>query len=345
MTRANVLSFFFSLVLYAVLATPTHAASLYIDPNSLTLLKGDTASVAVRVDTDEDECINTVDAVISYSPGVQAIDVSRGRSILTLWVEEPTIDQDASRVTFAGGIPNGYCGRIPGDPNLTNIVAEIVFRAPGFSVGTQDTTQSLVHFEPETQVLLNDGTGDRAPLRLLDGTIELVQAVGTTTKDEWRTTVNADETQPSPFSIELTRQDGVFGGKYFIAFNTTDKQSGIDHYEVLEESRDDLFTFRFARTDAPWATVESPYVLTDQNLKSIIRVKAVDKAGNERTATLIPDDSLRPVDILMYVVIGVAAVFGLIILGALVWLFLRWKRTMRRTLHTNNDVVMKHDDE
>ncbi len=62
------------------------AATLYVDPYSVDVLKGDTVTLAVRIDTDEGECVNTVDAVISYGGDIQAVDVSRGRSILSLWV-------------------------------------------------------------------------------------------------------------------------------------------------------------------------------------------------------------------------------------------------------------------
>jgi membrane protein YdbS with pleckstrin-like domain len=36
-----------------------------------------------------------------------------------------------------------------------------------------------------------------------------------------------------------------------------------------------------------------PYVLKDQTLKSIIRVKAVDKAGNERIVSLQPQSAIK----------------------------------------------------
>ena len=32
------------------------------------------------------------------------------------------INKENRTVTFAGGIPNGYCGRVNGDPKLTNII-------------------------------------------------------------------------------------------------------------------------------------------------------------------------------------------------------------------------------
>lgn len=38
----------------------------------------------------------------------------------------------------------------------------------------------------------------------------------------------------------------------------------------------------------PYIAGNSPYLLKDQKIKSVIRVKAIDKAGNERLAELAP---------------------------------------------------------
>ena len=71
-------------------------------------------------------------------------------------------------MTFAGGIPNGYCGRIPGDPRLTNIILEIIFQAPAFAVGVGERDDiANISFSDETSVLLNDGSGSPAVLRTL----------------------------------------------------------------------------------------------------------------------------------------------------------------------------------
>lgn len=299
------------------------AATLYIDPYSVDVFKGDSISVNVRIDTEENECINTVDAVISYSEGIEAVDVSRGKSILTLWVADPAINKEERKITFAGGIPNGYCGRIPGDPSLTNIVAQLVFRAPGFTVGRQEDVAKLISFESGTRVLLNDGEGTEASLKVVGGNINLLQEVGTSSVDTWRAAVGEDKVPPQVFSVELVQNDEVFGGNFYIVFNTTDKQSGIDRYEILEESRDDLYRFTWGRATTPWEEIKSPYVLKDQSLSSVIRVKAIDKAGNERMTVLIPDEAVRPVNILL--MLG-AAVLGLSALGVIsmvVWWLLR----------------------
>lgn len=295
------------------------AATLYMDPAETHAFRADTLTVNVRVDTDEDECINTVDGVITYDPAIVAVDVSRGDSILTLWPESPKIDQENNRITFAGGIPNGYCGRIAGDPRLTNIVAKLVFQVPGFAVGLGGASnEANIVFAPETRVLLHDGTGADAPLRTFGSKVILDTKAGAKIQNDWLAAVNADIDPPAPFSIELVQNDEVFGGKYYIVFSTTDKQTGLDHYEVFEEPIEEMSLFRWGEPDRSWTIAENPYVLADQNLKSIIRVKAIDKAGNERIAVFAPEDTARLIDPLVAVlaIVGGVTVLGIVIVLA-----------------------------
>ena len=92
-----------------------------------------------------------------------------------------------------------------------------------------------------------------------------------------------DTKAPEEFIPKIGQDISVFEGKYFLSFSTTDKMSGINHYEVSETiDKDD------------WKTAESPYVLEDQNLNSLIKVKAVDKAGNERIAEIAPSQQATP---------------------------------------------------
>ena len=281
----------------SVLVIPAHtyAAQLYFEPDTLELHRGDTAKIALRIDTDEDECINTVDAVITYDSSIRAVDVSRGNSILSLWVEDPVINETDHTITFAGGIPGGYCGRIAGDPSLTNIIAEIVFRSPGLSIGGSHNPTIEISFDPRSQVLLHNGYGTPAPLRTGKAILTLLDKAGPVSSDEWTAQVSSDDTPPADFVINLFRDATAFSGKYFLSFNSVDKQSGIDHYEVIEEPLSDFYAFKWGASSAPWSITESPYVLRDQTLNSTIRVKAIDKAGNETVSVLVPEVALRSI--------------------------------------------------
>lgn len=324
----------FFLGLSFVFPVSAGAASLYLDPAFPTIFRGDSVTVAVRVDTDEQagECINAVDAVLTYDSSIQPVDVSIGNSIFNVWVEMPKINTTDRTISFAGGIPNGYCGRIEGDPRLSNIIAEVVFRSPGLQIGGgSDADKATIAFRDGSAVYLNDGLGTMAQLTTFPSSITLERNPGEGITDSWREDVRNDTLPPQQFSIEIARNETAFNGDYFIVFNTTDKETGISHYEIIEEPVSDLGGFRWGRADAPWVQERSPYVLRDQSLNSVIRVKAVDKAGNEYVATYIPEESLRTLSrerIYLYVLI--AALF--VLFGVVIFLIIMWLRRRRRAV-------------
>ncbi len=277
-----------------VTALKAEAATLYIEPHESEIYPGDSLSLAVRIDTDEGECVNVIDAVIEYDAELVAVDVSRGDSIVPIWVEDPKIDKTNRLVTFAGGIPNGYCGRIAGDPRLTNVIAELIIQAPTLSVSIGESDDiGEIKFRPETKVLLNDGLGSDAPLRTFGSKLLLNKKPRNEPLNEWNNRVSEDITPPQDFSITLASDVSIYNGRHFITFNTTDKQSGIDHYEIIEEPIDDFNLFGWGAADAPWEIARSPYLLEDQSLNSTIRVKAVDKSGNEYIAVYVPEENQR----------------------------------------------------
>jgi hypothetical protein len=328
------------LIIGAFYAPSAHAASLYIDPAFSTLSRGDSVTLSVRLDTDEkqEECINAVDGVIKYSDNLVPVDTAIGDSIFSMWVEQPKIDKEKHTITFAGGIPNGYCGRIQGDPRLTNTIVKLIFRSPGFIVGGNPTGSSTakVEFAPETTAYLNDGLGTKAQLALYGANFDMSDKAGPVLKDDWHQEVLNDTTPPEQFSIDLQRDKVAFNNKYFIVFNTTDKQTGIDQYQVMEEPISRLNAFDWGRANAPWITARSPYTLKDQSLNSIIRVKATDKAGNEYIATLVPDASKRTISSRDMIAIGGTA-FVLLILLAMVLVAVRTYRKRKKTKATNPD--------
>jgi hypothetical protein len=93
-----------------------------------------------------------------------------------------------------------------------------------------------------------------------------------------------DRTPPEKIEIILGQEEKSFDGKFFIAFNSNDKASGLDYYEVRENN---LMNFLLRR--GSWLKTANPYPLSEDGLGNIIEVKAVDKAGNIRTGFLVPD--------------------------------------------------------
>ncbi len=338
MQRAFVVMAFLVIVLGA---TKAEAASLYIDPAFPKLQMGDAVELSVRLDTNEaeEECINAVDAVIRYSENLAPVDVSIGDSIFSVWVEQPKIDKQNRTITFAGGVPNGYCGRVPGDPRLTNSIAKLIFRAPGFTIGAAaGTSTATVEFLPETMAYLNDGFGTKADLAMFGASIEMGDKPGAELVDPWREAVVTDTIGPAPFSITIEKIPNE-NGKYYAIFNTTDKQTGIDQYQVMEEPIEDRFSFNWGRADAPWVTTRSPHLLKDQSLNSTIYIKAIDKAGNEYIATLVPEQAMSTVPVENVVLYGVLGflLFVLLVAVALIGrkLWLRRKEKIAETTSTN----------
>jgi hypothetical protein len=252
-------------------------------------------TLELRLDN-QGECINAAQIDMSYPKDkVEVIDVSRGDSIFNIWVVPPTVRRDFGLISMVGGIPGGYCGRVPGDPAVTNIIAKPIIR---FKDAIQPLPATIrISVLPTSRVVLNDGVGTEAKLASRDAEITIAKT-GTPQRNTWTDTLKADKTSPEEFTIEVHRDASIFEGKYFAIFSTQDKQSGLDRYEVREGG------------GSSWRRIESPYLLDDQTLHSVIRVKAIDKAGNERIVEYLPQGvpGSEPKKFLFWFV-GIATVF------------------------------------
>ena len=268
------------------------AAVLYLEPSEGELYQGDTFIINLKIDV-EQECVNTVKADLNFTQDtLEAIDFSRGKSTLTFWLEVPRIDQEKGLVSFIGGIPGGYCGPIPGDPGESNLLGKIILKAK--EAGGEQFSAEM-KFLDSSQVLLNDGLGTPAQLKTKDANFIILPGSSETLREEWKEELEKDNIPPESFEIRIGQDPDIFEGKYFIAFHTSDKQTGIDHYEIKEGKGD-------------WQRGESPYLLKDQKLTGIIKVKAMDKAGNERVAEWIPEKKESPYLITLVILFAVGLV-------------------------------------
>jgi hypothetical protein len=282
----------------------SQAAMLYLELAEDKYYQGDTFIIEARIGT-EGKCINTVEVNLVYDKDIlEAIDFSRGDSILTLWVKPLEINQESGLISFSGGIPGGYCGILPGEPGKPDLLGKIIFQAKEVNGGQ---FAARVEFLDTSQVLLNDGFGTPAKLTTKGAIFTILTEKLEVPKDEWQEELKKDIIPPEPFEIEIQQDPSIFEGKYFIIFSTTDKQTGIDYYEVKEGKKD-------------WGKRDSPYLLEDQELKSIIKVRAVDKAGNERIAEYLPSAKPFPYWIIIIILVGIG-------IGYYLW---RKRRTVPR---------------
>lgn len=117
---------------------------------------------------------------------------------------------------------------------------------------------------------------------------------------------------------------------------SNDKQTGIDYYEVKEG-------------EGNWVKTESPYLLKDQARQSVIQVKAVDKASNERIETIQPSqlavgisskEKIKEItkinkllaSILRYKIMIAVAIIIIILLFLIICLFYRKKKQNKGVL-------------
>lgn len=276
--------FLFSFLLFDF----SQAAVLYLEPSNNEYHQGDTFISEIRINTKE--CINTVEVNLSFPQDIlKVIDFSQGNSILNIWVKHPKIIQESGLISFSGGIPGGYCGRISGDPGESNLIGRIIFKANENEIGLE--TEAKIYFLENSQVLLNDGLGTSAELFTREA-IYSILIKSLKPLDEWEKELERDNIFPESFKIEIHQEPVIFDGKYFITFSTTDKQTGIDYYEIKEGKKD-------------WKITNSPYLLEDQTLQSKILVKAVDKAGNKQIAEYRPSEKSFIYLLIILILIGI----------------------------------------
>ena len=269
------------------------AATLYLEPESGEYHKGDVFIIDARINT-EKECINTVEANLNFPQDIlEVVDFSEGDSILSFWIEKPVAEQSKGLIYFSGGIPAGYCGEIPGDPGRSNLLIRIIFRVKENSAGVAG-----LRFLENSQVLLNDGFGTQAKLSVKSANFNIISDSSSVIKSEWQQEIDKDIYPPEPFGIQIDRDIFIFNNQYFIIFSTVDKQTGIAYYEIKEAGKD-------------WKKGESPYLLEDQTLKSIIKVRAVDKAGNEAIAEYAPEIIRKPFYLKMIFPIVIFLIIGI----------------------------------
>ncbi len=277
------------------------AAILYLEPSMAEYKVGEIFVLENRIDLEPNENINVVEVNLKYPKDLlEVIDLSFGNSILTVIPHQPIINRDEGTISFAGGIIGGYTGQIPGDPGKSNLLAKIIFKSKDIIKGS-----GKIEFLETSQVLLNDGLGTPTKLTLKSALINISEDKPLIVKNEWQEELEKDKIPPESFEIKIQNDPSIFDGKYFIVFFTTDKQTGIDHYEVSETKNKDKEN---------WQRAESPYLLADQTLKSFIKVKAIDKAGNQRIEILPPKTQKNWLDLIITLIIFLIVFFILYLL-------------------------------
>jgi len=252
-----------------------HAAELYLESSQPEYAPNETFSVDIRLNVTPPENINAVEIYLSFPKDIlEVVDFSTANSILT-FIKNPVINQQNELINFSGIVPGGYSGRLTGDPGKSNLLGKAIF-----TIKKQEKENTIINFLSTSQVLLNDGKGTKANLTFTPLEIKISpQEVVFNPLNEWEKAKEEDKIPPEEFKPEIVKIDN----QYFLVFNSQDKQSGIDHYEVATLKQTLLGQLVPVGN---FEKGESPYPLNEADLNKIIEIKAIDKAGNERIVNL-----------------------------------------------------------
>lgn len=235
---------------------------------------GENIHVKLTLDSRE-QSVNAVEGMIVFPADILSLEqTSQAGSILSFWVEPPR-EKQSGEIVFSGISPGGYNG-------ADGQVLAFDFLAQKNGIAQLDIEN--------VKVLLNDGKGTE--LGTVVGVISIVvetKEVDTETEKQTSSIFN-DNTPPESFTPAVSRHEDMFDGQWFVSFYARDDNLGIDHYEVIESTKQLNFD-DFDKEDSEkidWIEAESPNLLKDQNLRSHIYVKAIDRAGNEIIAIVEP---------------------------------------------------------
>ena len=248
---------YFILVFSAIfLPYSVFASNVYIDTSHSDFFVGDTIIFSVRVDS-ENKNINAAEGsvLLDYLTGsVSLIDINTSGSKFSLWPGKPLPSESNTSISFAGGSPGGLNSK---DAIIFNIVLRL--QKVGQITLTPDNLSAYLH----------DGKGTKDKVSVKNLVMDVLpEKFDSRPRDDWNNLTSNDKTPPEFIEAIISHDSYVFNNQYFVSFFATDKDSGIAYYEIKEGDRD------FVRA-------ESPYLIRDQSLKSIVQIKAVDKAGNE----------------------------------------------------------------
>ena len=282
---------------------PVQAAQLYFSPQEAVI--GTTGEFRVAVNISAEDAINAVAAAISFSPEISPYDVSDGSSIINLWLDKPHWDEASRLLTFSGIIPGGFIGK---DAPLLILKLQ---------VAGDGKTEALLSFNQEqTKIYLHTPDGIEDELELAELRLPIARG-----KENIPVKLR-DTAPPEPFIPIITRDASIFNNKWFLVFSTQDKASGLFGYDVAEKQGKLVENYN----KLSWQVAASPFLLYDQELKSYIYVKAIDKAGNEQIVFLLPQEPLAWYENdLIYVIIIIVVS---IITACLLWTNSRRKRIL-----------------
>lgn len=281
-------------LLFLISITPVFAAELSFEPVRQEVRVDQQFQVDFVLDT-ENKSINAFEGEVIFPRNLLELkEISDGNTIVNFWIERPQQrqgagDKEQGEIVFSGVTPGGFSSE-------KGLIFSMVFQVKNEGEGFIE-----IH---NPKVLLNDGQG--TPTDVGISNFQFVAIHEPIRDDLWVPPKDTDP--PESFAPKIASDPNIFDGKWFVVFATQDKASGIDRYEIQENRRQKI-------ENRNWIIAESPHVLTDQELRSFVFVKAVDRAGNERVAVVEPRYPMRwyeKWEIWVMIIIVAAIIFAIV---------------------------------
>lgn len=258
------------------------ASEIRLDANKVEIKTNEQFIVDVIVYADEP--VNALEGKIVFNTDILDLkEIRDGNSSINFWIEKPHLTLE-SGIIFSGITPGGFTG-------VNNNLFSIIFEAK---------QNGIANIKVDSiKALKNDGLGTEENMTYRDTVIVVKKGDSNIHKE-----ILEDDILPEPFNPIVTSSPSLFEDKYFVVFNTQDKDSGISYYEIKENK------YKYLSFFSLWKVVESPYVLSDQSLRSHIFIRAVDNNNNIRIAEIVPAYPLVWYEYLVYwfIIVGILCI-------------------------------------
>jgi len=220
---------------------------------------GGAIAIEIRLATDSDS-INAVEGTINIPENITDVKVTTSGSAFSLWVSGPTYEIGDRAIHFTGGAPGGI-----GEGK--DVLLFTIF-------GKTQVLGNHIFTPINVSVYENDGKGTLAPIQIIASKVEVTK-IDSQISDLREEQIEKDDSAPRVTAV-VGKDTSLFEGSYFLSFYGTDTGSGIARFEVSEGF-------------GSFKEHKEYYVLSDQKLGSLIRVRAVDGAGNSKTTWIFPE--------------------------------------------------------
>jgi hypothetical protein len=151
-SKLKYLIFSFTFLLLFLFAQKTEAVS-FIFETKKDYFKEKEFVIKIKIDP-KDDVIGAIDFNLSFdNESLEIVEFNLENSIVPFWINFPKVSEN--KISFAGGIPNGFRGIFIGTPLEANELIEVKFRKKR-EISKEEIEKS---FNLKSEVFLNSGIG------------------------------------------------------------------------------------------------------------------------------------------------------------------------------------------